>query len=310
MTLSEIVGGNPFKNIRRLDISQEEYFAIDAYSSTDLRTLYIDRGQPYGMAQKKAGAYVESDAMLLGSVIDCLITEPSEFDNRFAVWTRDLNLPSTTLQQAVCDEIIAGVDPAEAHAKHYKNSGEKAVDQFLEQFEPYCTNYRLINLGEEKKRRMLSADIAERAREAVSAARQHTQFVEIVRSSEKQVAFVGEAFGVQWKGLLDFYRPGYVTDLKTTSNFLGIRSSFNQRAYAIQMRLYSWLAEAHTAEHFYIETQEPYRTKLTDEPTQLMNEEFWTEKTLEMMQRIAHHHNTGDWTRTMEYYTNGGYERL
>jgi hypothetical protein len=310
MTLSEIVGGNPFKNIRRLDISQEEYFAIDAYSSTDLRTLYIDRGQPYGMAQKKAGAYVESDAMLLGSVIDCLITEPSEFDNRFAVWTRDLNLPSTTLQQAVCDEIIAGVDPAEAHAKHYKNSGEKAVAQFLEQFEPYCTNYRLINLGEEKKRRMLSADIAERAREAVSAARQHTQFVEIVRSSEKQVAFVAEAFGVQWKGLLDFYRPGYVTDLKTTSNFLGIRSSFNQRAYAIQMRLYSWLAEAHTAEHFYIETQEPYRTKLTDEPTQLMNEEFWTEKTLEMMQRIAHHHNTGDWTRTMEYYTNGGYERL
>jgi hypothetical protein len=310
MTLSEIVGGNPFKNIRRLDISQEEYFAIDAYSSTDLRTLYIDRGQPYGMAQKKAGAYVESDAMLLGSVIDCLITEPSEFDNRFAVWTRDLNLPSTTLQQAVCDEIIAGVDPAEAHAKHYKNSGEKAVAQFLEQFEPYCTNYRLINLGEEKKRRMLSADIAERAREAVSAARQHTQFVEIVRSSEKQVAFVAEAFGVQWKGLLDFCRPGYVTDLKTTSNFLGIRSSFNQRAYAIQMRLYSWLAEAHTAEHFYIETQEPYRTKLTDEPTQLMNEEFWTEKTLEMMQRIAHHHNTGDWTRTMEYYTNGGYERL
>jgi len=310
MTLSEIVGGNPFKSIQRLDISQEEYFAIDAYSSTDLRTLYIDRGQPYGMAQKKAGAYVESDAMLLGSVIDCLITEPSEFDNRFAVWTRDLNLPSTTLQQAVCDEIIAGVDPAEAHAKHYKNSGEKAVAQFLEQFGPYCTNYRLINLGEEKKRRMLSADIAERAREAVSAARQHTQFVEIVRGSEKQVAFVAEAFGVQWKGLLDFCRPGYVTDLKTTSNFLGIRSSFNQRAYAIQMRLYSWLAEAHTAEHFYIETQEPYRTKLTDEPTQLMNEEFWTEKTLEMMQRIAHHHNTGDWTRTMEYYTNGGYERL
>ena len=310
MTLSEIVGGNPFKNIQRLDISQEEYFAIDAYSSTDLRTLYIDRGQPYGMAQKKAGSYVESDAMLLGSVIDCLITEPKEFDNRFAVWTRDINTPNTPLQQAVCDEIIAGVDPTEAHANHYKNSGEKAVAQFLEQFQPYCSNYRMINMGEEKKRRMLSADLAERAREAVSAAREHTQFVEIVKGSDKQVAFVAEAFGVQWKGLLDFYRPGYVTDLKTTSDFLGIRSNFNRRAYAIQMRLYAWLAEAHTAEHFYIETQEPYRTKLTDEPTELMNEEFWTEKTLEMMQRIAHHHKSGDWLHSMEYHTNGGYERL
>ena len=72
MRLEEIIGGNPFKNIQRLDISQEEYFAIDAYSSTDLRTLYIDRGQPYGMAQKKAGSYVESDAMLLGLSLTAL----------------------------------------------------------------------------------------------------------------------------------------------------------------------------------------------------------------------------------------------
>ena len=310
MTLSEIVGGNPFKNIQRLDISQDEYFAIDAYSSTDLRTLYADRGQPYGMAQKKAGSYVETDAMLLGSAIDCMITEPKEFDNRFVEAPRSAVTPNTALQQKVCDEILGGTDPAEAHAMHYKNSGEKAIAQFMESFENYIALNKLVNLGEGTPRRILSAKLAERAREAVSAARQHTQFVEIVKGSDKQVAFVAEAFGVQWKGLLDFYRPGYVTDLKTTSDFLSIRSNFNRRAYAIQMRLYSWLAEAQTSEHFYIETEAPYRTKLTEEPTELMNEEFWTGKTLEMMQRIAHHHKSGDWLRSMEYYTDGGYERL
>ena len=173
MTLSEIVGGNPFKNIQRLDISQEEYFAIDAYSSTDLRTLYADRGQPYGMAQKKAGDYVETDAMLLGSAVDCMITEPKEFDNRFVEAPRSAVTPNTALQQKVCDEILRGTDPAEAHAMHYKNSGEKAVAQLMESFENYIALNKLVNLGEGTPRRILSVDLAERAREPRAEAQFH-----------------------------------------------------------------------------------------------------------------------------------------
>ena len=306
--MNDIEYQNPFKNIERIHCTAEEYRAIEAYSGSDIRTLYADRMNPYGVWKRRQEEYGESEAMLLGSVLDCMVTEPQTFDDRYIVEPEFDNYPTTDKQHAFVNDILAGYDAMQAHAMHYSNSSSKAAMALLRDMKPYI-EYQLSLSN--SMRKSVPSRIMARAKAMHNALSRHRVFPDIAYESEKQAVFVGEAFGVRWKGMIDFlYKTGGTftkgIDLKTTEDWSGIRTNFFRRGYNFQGRVYSWLAGVDRFMNMYAESIDPHRTKLVD-TTQYVEECGGT--VIDLMVRLAHADKTGDWKHTMEY-SEDGYENL
>lgn len=296
---------NPLANVERFEGSQEDYFAIDAYSSTDLRTLFKERMNPYAVKRQRETPFKDTDATLLGSLIDCRITEPKMVEERYLREPEFEFYPTTDPQWAFANGILEGLDPLEAYGKGYAKPTEKSAKKLLEQLDPWLAFQRLMKMSNQLP---IRDDLWKRSDGAIEACRRHKRFPSMVRDAEKQVIFIGEAFGVRWKGMLDLFDGYVVTDIKSTEDWLKIKGNFFQRGYNIQSRLYSWMASVDETQHFYVETCEPHRTKLVSTTQYTLEASGITE---DLMKRIAHADATGDWMHTMEYSTSPqGYEVL
>lgn len=68
-------------NNQILDMRDEDYFALDRVSASTLKRLL--NGEEYEIANKIPTE--KTDAMILGSLIHCMVLEPDEVDKRYAV---------------------------------------------------------------------------------------------------------------------------------------------------------------------------------------------------------------------------------
>lgn len=295
---------NPFDKVEIIDCSQEEYFPIDAYSSSDIRRLLKDHMNPWGVKKQRETPISESDQMLIGSVVDCSITEPHLVDTRYQREPEFDFYPTTIAQEGFAHMLSQGVPLMDAYAANYKAATEAKAKKLQEQLDPWMAYQRSIA---DSGKTSVRSDLWERAQCGIQAARKHKLFPGVVKDSETQKVFIGEAFGVRWKGMADLINPHVVTDVKTTEDWLKIRSNFFRRGYNVQGRLYTWLAKMDAMQHFYIETVEPYRTKMVDTTDHIIEASALTR---ELMMRLAHAHNTGNWKHSMEYDTHQGYEEL
>lgn len=73
----------------------------------------------------------QTEAMIFGSLVDCLITEPDNLKTNFVVVDK---IPSTEAQKTFCNEIIKGALLAEAFNIAYKRGN---ADDLYNDFKPY-----------------------------------------------------------------------------------------------------------------------------------------------------------------------------
>lgn len=290
---------NPFTNIERVECSQEEYYAIDAYSGSDIRKLYADRNNPYGVKKQRSTPVVETDAMLLGSLLDCMITEPEMVRERYLEMPEFSFLPTTPKQKAFVAAVMGGDDLIKAHADNYANSSERSAQDLYDSLEPYMAFLKLT-AGEKKG---VASPLWHRARECYKSLMANKRFKELCGDSySMQSVYVAEAFGVRWKGMLDLDGSTWACDVKTTEDWYGIRGNFFRRGYDLQGRIYTWLSGKDIYYNAYAESVDPHRTKVVN-TTQHVND--CSERCIDLMIRIAHADKSGDWLHTMEYEENG-----
>lgn len=295
---------SPLENVMRIECSQERYFEIDAYSSTDLRAVLKEAMNPWGVKKQRDTPFRDTDQTLMGSLTDCYLTEPEMVDRRYIRIPEFSFVPTTDAQRGVADAMIAGAGALEAYKANYAQPTQAKADKMAASLHEWVQFHKGLIMDERKP---IRGDLWTRAEAAVEALHKDLRLPRKVEGFHSQVCFVGEAYGVKWKGMLDFLGPHAVIDLKTTEDWLKIRSNFFRRGYNVQGRLYTWLADTGFMNHVYAETIGPYRTKIVD-TTEHIEEASGLTKNL--MQRIAHADKTGDWKRTMEYYENNGFEEL
>lgn len=284
-------------NIQRLDISQEEYRKINAYSSTDLRALLKAGGNPLRYREQELPS--ETSAMTVGSAFDCLLLEPHLFSDRYTVLPEVATAPTTALQDAFVANVTAGMDPATAFATAGYKGATKAKAQKL-----YDELAEWIGVAKTGKK-PLTHEQHTRLVAMIEAASGHAN-IPYVNGCPAQVAFTGEYEGMPVKGLLDTLGKGYVLDVKTTGNWEGLKGDFFRRGYDVQLSLYRIFADVSECYIFYQESVEPYRNKIVD-VTAYVNEA--DAKLKDALVRMHYAHSTGRWLHAMEYYE-GGFELL
>lgn len=282
-------------NIQRVDVTQKEYRAINAYSSTDLRALLKAGGNPLRYREKEATA--ETSAMTLGSAFDTLLLEPHRFSDDYTYLPEAASAPTTALQDAFVANVTAGMGLVDAFATAgYKGATEAKAQKIYDELAEYIE-------AAKTGKKPLTHEQRTRLEAMLTAASGHGS-LPYVNGVPAQVAFTADYDGMPVKGLLDALGTGYVLDVKTTSNWEGLKGDFFRRGYDVQLALYRIFANVSECYIFYQESVEPYRNKLVD-VTAYVNEA--DAKLADALKRMHYAHSTGRWLHAMEYYE-GGFE--
>lgn len=148
----------------------------------------------------KLGEFKETPAMLLGSLIDCLITEPDNFDSKYTVPPANAAMNSNEGLQSWAD--FLGI---EFEATWKMIDKKRAIDSEKEQSGLKFVDAKTKEQAERIAREVIKNDAA--------------NYV-LSRVTETQKSLSWEYGGWNWKGKPDFVGGGMIADLKLTADAL------------------------------------------------------------------------------------------
>lgn len=211
------------------NIPLKDYLAIEAFSYSGVSRIL--RSPAHYLYWKK-NPQAQTEAMTIGSLVDCLTLTESDFKNQFAVLpetyinTKKVQMPFT-LHSKTCRQVKEDLEA----------SGKTVVSN-------------------------AQTDKASEIREAIL---KHGEAKKIIEQSKKQITIIWEDDGVTCKCRLDLLGEA-ITDLKTTQDASPKNFSYNMNKfnYHIQAALYSDALSAHSQgivlpyQIIAVETQKPY----------------------------------------------------
>lgn len=219
-------------------MNRKEYFELEAISGSALRAL---PRSPFIQIK------TESDALKLGSAVDCLVTTPNEWDDEFIIL--DTKGPTAKMELFVNSLIKAGtineetIECAFIESTYDVKRKKLILEQFNELWKDWTQNY--IDTMSQEDKLVINPEMYNHA-QIVSGSILSSEFCAPYLDGEAQ-------FCVQWKkkvkelefdlkGLLDIVQIDSKTilpiDIKTTSKPLnGFMQSFMQYRYDIQAAL-------------------------------------------------------------------------
>lgn len=186
------------------------YSKLSTYikSPVQYKKIYID---------KEEQPETHNPAMITGSLIDCILTNPDSFHDRFLV--KNYIKPTAqllTYTEALIDATKQGIEEPEVYAHGIVGAKNRTVDYFKEEFEKKAKDYFDFRMSDITWVTPFEYD---RALTVVNKLESNPETAKLLEGTERQKAFIKEnAFGnYTFKGLLDMYKVGCATDLKIVS---------------------------------------------------------------------------------------------
>jgi exodeoxyribonuclease VIII len=190
------------------DVPCDEYRRWPAFAQSGIK--HVLRSPKHYMAYVLGEADAKSKAMILGSLIDCLVLEPLLFSKYFA------------MQPATYESKKDGVKPWNANSltcKKIKHDIEDSGKQIITEID------------------------FQKAKQIAEAVNTHVSASEIIAKTKKQVSLVWQDSdtGVLCKGRLDMMCDEHLDDLKSTMDACpaGFSRSIESFGYHIQGAFYS-----------------------------------------------------------------------
>ena len=210
-----------YKLIGRLQKREESL----SYSS--LKQFYTT---PKNFINYKLKKFIKSPAMIFGSLLDCLILTPEDFDKNFIVLD---TVPSTDNQLGFVSDFLDGKTKEDAFANNYKRGDVEKVYLSLEKY------IKSKELGLDVISQS-DLDKAESIKESVLNNPTAKSFLERVETIQEKLEW--EYKGYKFKGFLDVRGKGFIMDLKykgTSSDINKFQWDFKDLHYDLQAGMYT-----------------------------------------------------------------------
>lgn len=169
-----------------------------------------------------------NEGMIFGSIVDLLITEPSEFESQFKIIS---NFPSTEIQKGFVSDILRGCTKEEAFSLNYKKGNAEQVYDSLSDYIEALTNNLMpitIELKEE----------AEKCAKYLLSQEKITTLLDSCSHFQQIIEF--EYGGWKFKGKKDCSSAGLIVDLKFMSQLNPdyVDREILKMRYPLQMAVY------------------------------------------------------------------------
>lgn len=314
-------------------IDPKDYYTHPNISQSDLWEL---KKSPVKYVEKKKGKMTEEekDYFTLGSLIDCKLLTPDEFERRFILKPDSLKEPSSANQKIFCEKILVeGFDTVEAYKEGYK-TGRKSEEKIKEEAEALkieFDDYFQFMTGIDG-REVYSTKQQAKMAGAIAAISKNEQAMELLLGRgkpheirEAQVGLLWDLVGVNCRSLLDKLNIDPKAkvveniDLKTTGKPLYFMPFFYRKyRYNFQQAFYALAAKAYLRHLGYdpkgwtiktycvaVETEEEFQEcRVYEVPDEAIQDGLDDIKAA--IQRYKFHAERNIWDRTMEEYLNNG----
>jgi hypothetical protein len=227
------------------DMTSADYRAFDAINQSSLKKwieLGMEAGNPAKYRAAMAAERAPSDAMVLGSVVDCLAITPARFSAEFVV---------------VPEESPARPSERSRNAKKPSPATLEAI-AFWDKFDAEAAGKQIVK-----------AEMLEQAWAMLAALKANPDIASIFSTTGKRVA-IAEMHGVRCKAEFDLFseKSGWLFDLKTcgdaSNTERGFGSAIANFGYDLQAAFYldmaaacgspkegfAWVAVESSAPHF------------------------------------------------------------
>lgn len=306
--------------------TEEEYHSHPFISNSNLKTLEQNPRTFYREKILGQGDDEQTSYMKLGSMVDCLLLEPHEFDNRYVQEPEGMNRPRSKKEKQFCEAALNGQTTTEAYRDIYSTNGKseatisRKAEKKEEKFESYFEFKRTVNTegltpysSEEHSQAMkVFYDIQQHRKARAILNPPKNKVVERV----PQMVLTYVLNGVFCRSMLDLVivtdNEIISIDLKTTSKPLSnFEYWYSRRRYYRQQGLYrhALRREFEGTEHeglpilTYVvasHTQEPYGTIVRRIDDALLDRGFQEIETL--LEHLKFHVRENVWSYRPDYY--------
>ena len=175
-----------------------------------------------------------SDALTFGSLYDCLLLTPSQFEHQYAMMD---------------DEWIL----EQCSAKTKLASRPKSTKEFIE------ARDNLIDVIEQEGKTPCTRDDYEKAKAMIERLDQEGLLDSVLTGGQPQQMFDEDVDGIPLKGFIDYLHVDYIVDSKSTRAMDKFKYDVNSLCYDIQAYIYTlvtgkkefyWLAQEKTEPYF------------------------------------------------------------
>jgi len=232
------MGASSEMAIQMQEQENSQYYGLIGRMQRKEETLSYSSLKEFGKSPRNFIAYKlkerreQTESQKFGSLCDCLLTEPENFDELFSIVD---NTPTTDNQSGFCNDLIAGIHLDVAFSNNYSRG--KALELFA-QFEPYI-------LAAKEGKTVITSKLKEEAEKLTSALKQSpivAQYLDACTSFQNKKEW--EYKGWKFKGFTDCEGHNLIIDLKFTANADpdAFERYIMKYDYFMQMGMY---AEAH-----------------------------------------------------------------
>lgn len=203
-----------FTEMQEQESAQEnsEFYNLIGRLQRKEETLSYSSLKEFGKSPRNFIAYKlkprrkQTESQTFGSLCDCLITEPDNFNKLFTIVD---NVPTTDKQQDFCDDIISGMSVDDAFSKNYSRG--KSEDTYLplqKYIECIKSNKQAVSTQQK--------DEAEKVIEGLKKSPLVMQYIDACTSFQNKREWTKN--GWKFKGFTDGEGQRIIIDLKFTSN--------------------------------------------------------------------------------------------
>jgi len=191
---------------------QSEYYNLIGRLQRKEETLSYSSLKEFGKSPRNFISYKlsprreQSESQIFGSLVDCLITEPENYDKLFCIVD---NTPSTDNQKGFCADVINGDDSETAFKKNYsRGKHEELMQQFSDYIDAVKSNKTCITNKTKEE--------AEKIVEGLKNSPLVMQYIDSCNlfQNKREWSYKGWKF----KGFTDAEGHRIIIDLKYTSN--------------------------------------------------------------------------------------------
>lgn len=316
-------------------LTEEQYFQSPRISNSDLGLL---KYSPLYFKLVKNGEIegISSSGFFFGSLVDCKVLTPGEFEDRYRLMPPGIGVPSSassSYQETFCEFLVNGMDPIQAYAQAgYSTKSKTWTDSALKMAAEFADYVELMKEVRETGHKLYSMDDQEKLSKIVQSLSDHQLARKLLFESPRngeavaQLVVFFELYGIECRlmedrvWIDDDQEVVYPVDLKTTSKPLsGFNYWYEKYDYHRQQAFYKegisqWLRatgrENHRVEPLIVvvDTDRVHECKvLQPHPSYL---ERGAAEMNDLLDRLLWHQQRDQWQHTREYYENDGLETL
>lgn len=331
MDILEHVSGDGLATAQ--DITEKEYFASDRVSNSDLSLL---KSSPLYFRKVKdnqeEGPF--STGFRFGSLFDCKVLTPNEFNDRYVLLPPGASLPSTSsssYQDTFCNLIIEGMTPLDAFAQagySLKGNPEEKAEELARSFSTYIS---IMTDARTKNKEVYTVEDLQKCTDMIQSLVDHKACKRLLFETPADGAAVNqliiffEWLGVDCRCMIDRVRIDTreriveLIDLKTTSKPLSsFAYSYQRYGYDRQQAFYREAFRQWSVgtpwEDFYIkpiivvaDTERAHECRALDTSRYIVQGH---QEAKRLLREMKWHQDNGLWEYSREYYEGDGIEEL